>query len=47
MEIVMFEDLKLEDFSRGDGGESSSERGLEIAMVFHSPPCGDPVPENY
>jgi hypothetical protein len=48
-EIAPFRDPKLENFSPwdGDGGKNPPERDLGMGMVFHPPPRGDSVPENY
>jgi hypothetical protein len=46
-EIVLFEDSKLENFYLWDGGENFLQRGLGMETVFHPPPRGDSVPENY
>jgi hypothetical protein len=49
VEIAPFGDPKLKNFFLWDGveGKNSPERGLGIVMVFHLPPGGDSVPENY
>jgi hypothetical protein len=33
-------------FLRGNGGESSTEKGLRMKMKFYHPPHGDSIPEH-